>query len=209
MAVLVVIAQLRHAIPLDLMVWLSIIAAVCVLWRGPGWRGVGLNRPASVWRTLAIGIAVGLGYQFFSLYVLEPLIAHSTSGVLPDVSVFRSVVGDRHALAFWTAMSWTRAGFAEEAVYRGWLMLRLAELGLFSRGAWIAALLGSSSAFGAMHFYQGWSGTITAGLTGVVLAIVYLVTGRNLWAAVVAHSVMDTAGFVMIYFGLYPGLYTS
>jgi len=47
---------------------------------------------------------------------------------------------------------------------------------------------------------------IATGLSGFVFAVIYLATDRNLWAAIVAHGAMDTAGFVMIYFGVYPGL---
>ena len=43
-------------------------------------------------------------------------------------------------------------------------------------------------------------------MTGVLFAITYLATGRNLWAAIIAHGVLDTAGFVMMYAGVYPGL---
>jgi len=60
--------------------------------------------------------------------------------------------------------------------------------------------------FGIVHAYQGVSGMITTGLTGVVFGATYLASGRNLWAAIVAHGTLDTAGFLMMYAGVYPGL---
>ena len=75
----------------------------------------------------------------------------------------------------------------------------LAALGLLS--VWWRGL-----AFGAVHVYQGLSGMVATGLTGLVLAGVYVGTGRNLWAASATHGVLDTAGFVLIYLGLYPGI---
>ena len=186
--------------------WLLAVAAVWLWWRGPGWRAIGLRRPESWVRVLIVGIAVGLGYQFISLYAIEPLVARMTSTQLPDVSNFSSVVGDKRQLAFWLLMSWTAAAFAEEAVYRGWLTTRIAELGRFSSGAWAAAVISSSVLFGIAHFYQGASGMIATGLTGLVLACVYVATGRNLWASILAHGVMDTTGFLMIYLGVYPGV---
>ena len=70
----------------------------------------------------------------------------------------------------------------------------------------MGAALASSALFGAIHLYQGISGIIATGVSGLVFAWLYLRTGRNLWLSIVAHGVMDTAGFVLIYFGVYPGL---
>ena len=116
------------------------------------------------------------------------------------------LVGDEWQLARWLLISWTLAGFAEEVVFRGWILTRLAEVGRYSTSAWLAAVVVSSVAFGAVHVYQGLSGMVATGLTGLVLAGVYLGTGRNLWAAIATHGVLDTAGFVLIYLGLYPGI---
>ena len=85
-------------------------------------------------------------------------------------------------------------------------MTRLAELGLFSTRGWAASALASSALFGAAHLYQGASGVMATGLSGLVFASVYLASGRNLWACILAHGVLDTAGFLLIYFGVYPGL---
>ena len=198
-------AALAGYVPLSPTPWLLTVAAVFLWWRGPGWGGIGLTRPDRTARVLAIGIATGIGYQFLGLYVVEPLIA-AVSGRLPDASMFRSVIGDEWRLVFWLAMSWTLAAFMEEMVYRGWILTRLAELGRFSTTGWTAGVLGSSALFGAAHLYQGASGVVATGLTGLVFALVYLATGRNLWASILAHGFLDTAGFLLIYFGVYPGL---
>ena len=81
-----------------------------------------------------------------------------------------------------------------------------AELWRFSTNGWIAGVLVSSALFGVVHLYQGASGMIASGLSGLVFACVYLATDRNLWASILAHGSMDTVGFLMIYFGVYPGL---
>jgi membrane protease YdiL (CAAX protease family) len=206
LAVSVTTASLKGYIPFSLVLWLLVLASLFLWWRGPGWLGVGLRRPVRVRRTIGIGISVGIGYQFFALYVLEPLIARMTSGQVPDVSAFRSLVGNGAQLAFWLAIAWSLAAFLEEMVYRGWLMARFAELGQFSAGGWLAAVLGSSVLFGAAHLYQGASGVIATGLSGLVFSLVYLATGRNLWASILAHGFNDTTGFVMMYLGVYPGL---
>jgi len=152
-------------------------------------------------------VAAALGaYQIPSLYVVEPAIAWLTSGELPDVSAFRSVVGDEQLLLFWLAISWTLAAFMEEMVYRGWLVARVAELARFTLGGWVVGVLATSLAFGLAHLYQGTSGVMATGLSGLIFGIAYLASGRNLWCAILAHGLMDTIGFVMIYLGVYPGV---
>lgn len=186
--------------------WLAAAGALLISCRGPGWRDAGLGRPASWPRTVAVGAIAGFGFQFAGTYMVEPLVARLTTGVLPDVSQFRTLVGNEAVLAFWLVISWTLAAVLEEVAYRGWILTRCAELGGCSRGAWLAGLLVSSALFGAVHAYQGVSGMVATGLTGVVFGATYLATGRNLWAAVIAHGTLDTAGFVMMYAGVYPGL---
>jgi hypothetical protein len=186
--------------------WLVAIAAFSLMWRGPNLRCIGLARPASLPRTIGVGLLVGVGYQLVGTFTVEPIIARLTLGELPDVSGFRSLVGDEMQLAYWIALSWSLAALIEEVAYRGWILMRLAEIGRFSRGSWVGGMLASSVLFGVVHAYQGLSGMIATGLTGLVFAAVYLAMGRNLWASITAHGVLDTTGFVMMYFGVYPGL---
>jgi membrane protease YdiL (CAAX protease family) len=186
--------------------WLLVAGLIAFRLRGPGWRAIGLARPASISRTIAIGVLVGLGYQIVGTYLVEPLIARLTSGELPNVSQFSNLIGNEALLLFWLTLSWTLAAVVEELGYRGWILTRCVEIGGGSRGAWVAAVLVSSVLFGVVHAYQGLSGMISTGLTGVLFAVTYLASGRNLWAAIIAHGVLDTAGFVMMYAGVYPGL---
>jgi CAAX protease family protein len=179
--------------------------ALFLWWRGPGWRGIGLRRPDRWGRAVAIGGVLSL-YQFASLYVVEPLLARLTSGELPDVTMFASLVGDEWQLVFWLAISWTVAAFMEELVFRGWLTARLAESIGPVHSAWVFAVVLSSMVFGLSHLYQGLSGMLATGISGLLFGAAYLATGRNLWGAILAHGLTDTIGFVMIYLGIYPGL---
>jgi len=63
---------------------------------------------------LLIGAVVGVGYQFFGTYVVEPLIARATSGALPDVSAFRAAIGDTQRLAILIVIGWTLGAIVEE-----------------------------------------------------------------------------------------------
>ena len=185
--------------------YLLVIGALFLWSRGPGWRAIGLRRPANWGRTIAIGAALSL-YQFVSLYVIEPFLARVTNGELPDVSIFRTLVGNPVELVFWLVMSWTLAAFMEEMVFRGYLTARVAELVGSRERALVIAIVATSVIFGVAHLYQGLSGVLGTGIAGLVFGLAYLASGRNLWCAIIAHGLVDTIAFVMIYLGVYPGL---
>lgn len=179
--------------------WLS-------LWlRGLGWRSVGLAVPAAWGRVLLVGVLTGVGYQYASLYAVEPLIARAT-GELPDVSMFAPLVGNVQFLLLSLLVAWTLAAFGEELVFRGYLMNRIADLAGRGGAGWALGLALTSILFGVVHLYQGASGVIATGLSGLVFGASYLASGRNLWAPIIAHGVYDTVGFALIFLGKYPGM---
>jgi hypothetical protein len=85
LALLIPVGGLVGIIPFSSTPFLLLFGWVMLWLRGIGWRDLGLRRPAS-WRwTLLMGVAIGIAYQYLSLYVVEPLLARLT-GNLPDVS---------------------------------------------------------------------------------------------------------------------------
>lgn len=204
-ALLILVGYLAGFIPTSETPFLFLLGWLSLWLRGAGWRSVGLRRPASWGRTLLLGIVVGAGYQFFSLYVLEPLIVMPTGEPI-DLSQFAPVKGNLFLLSLWLLLVWTLAAFGEEFVYRGYLMNRVAELGGGGGAAWAVSLVLVSVLFGVGHLYQGGSGVIDNVLAGLVYGALYLSSGLNLWAPIIAHGVYDTVALLLIYWGKYPGL---
>ena len=202
---LVTAAYLADFIPLSGTPYLLLLGWLSLWLRGTGWRSVGLRRPASWGRTLLLGIAVGVVYQFFSLYVLEPLIVLLTGEPI-DLRQFTSIEGNVFLLCLFLLLVWTLAAFGEEFVYRGYLMNRVAELAGGGGTAWALSLVVVSVLFGVVHAYQGISGVTANVAAGLVYGALYLWSGRNLWAPIIAHGVYDTVALLLIYWGKYPGL---
>ena len=82
--------------------------------------------------------------------------------------------------------------WAEETIFRGYLMLRLREL----TSSDLAALLISSFAFSLGHGYEGSAGVITVGFMGIVFGLVYLWRG-NLVTAMTMHFLQDLVGIII------------
>jgi hypothetical protein len=63
----------------------------------------------------------------------------------------------------------------------------------------VIGLVFTSIVFGLVHFYQGLGGILGVGFVGLVYGIVYLVSGRNLWVTIIAHSLTGTSYFIILY----------
>jgi hypothetical protein len=48
--------------------WLVAVATLFLWWRGPGWRAIGVRRPTSLTRTLALGVIAELATSSWALF---------------------------------------------------------------------------------------------------------------------------------------------
>jgi membrane protease YdiL (CAAX protease family) len=149
---------------------------------------------------VALGIATGVLLQVLSEFVTEPLIARLT-GQVADLSEFKPLVGNVKLAMVYFVVVWTWAAFGEELAYRGYVLNRAADVGGRTRAAWVVAFVLVMALFGFGHSYQGIAGMIGSAVSGLIFGLVYLGSGRNLWASITAHGVTDTVGIALIFFG--------
>jgi len=179
-----------------LMLWLR--------WRGEGLAKFGLVRPR--FRDLALGLALAvaaLALDSVVRSVTTPLIVAWT-GANPhlDQQTFAALRGDLGAYLIVIPSVWLFAALGEEFLFRGYLLTRLAEIFGRSRTAWALAIVGQAAAFALSHWYQGPVGMVPIGIGAVLTGIVTTAWGRNLWPAIIAHGLIDTLGFTMLYLGI-------
>ena len=91
---------------------------------------------------------------------------------------------------WWRAISIT-AGICEEVLYRGFVMWFLGHW----MSPWLAAIA-AGAAFGVAHLYQGTSGMLKTGVTGVLMGLLYAGTGSLLWPMIL-HAAVDLQGGAM------------
>ncbi len=198
-------ADFRHLIFFSKTPYLALFGWISLRVRKLHWRDVGLSRFRDWKTTLVWGVAAGLALEGFELFVSQPILVRLL-GKQPDLEDFRPLIGNLKLTLIFLALAWTLAAFGEEMVYRGYLMNRVADLFNRTRRAWIISLILVHFAFGLAHAYQGWTGIIDEGLSGLLLGVIYLRTGRNLAVPVIAHGIGDSIDFVLIFFGKYPGM---
>ena len=202
---LIFYADFKHHIIFSKTPYLLLFGWLSLRVRKLRWRDVGLKRFRSWKTTIALGIAAGILLESFELFVSQPLLVKYLHKQ-PDLEVFRDLNGNLKMTLLFIALAWTLAAFGEEMVYRGYLMNRVADLLNRTRPAWVISLIVVHLGFGLAHAYQGWTGIIDEGLMGLLLGIIYLRTGRNLFVPIIAHGISDTIDFILIFLGKYPGM---
>ena len=161
--------------------------------RGERLADIGLKRPASWMRTFMIGVGLA-AIVFIAIYVSEK------AGFRRDLSKFKDVQGNPELALFGVLYASIGAGFYEEFMFRGFLMQGLAMLFGASRGAWIVACVVQGALFGAAHAYQNPLGIAITGTLGVLMGLLVLASGRNLWPVIIGHGLFDASRFVLFYF---------
>ncbi len=181
-----------------------LIATVVLNQRNSGWRKIGLGRPASWLKTILLGIGTVVIYIIVANIILPVLLQllPLPTFVSSDQSNYASLYNNLPMLLLYVAAAWTIIPFGEEMVFRAFLMDSLALLFQNSKGQWALALIGSSILFGLAHFSWGVAGVIQTTVMGLVLGTIFLKTGRNLWVTIIAHGILNTMVFTLIYSGV-------
>jgi membrane protease YdiL (CAAX protease family) len=187
----------RYAGPITASCTVALIAAL-MRQRGMRWCNLGMRRPSRPQRLFAQVPVVLVAWLAVSAGAATLVGQYLPS---PDTSArFGDLAGNLPATLWWIAIGWLIGGFAEEIIFRGFLLNRLkALLPRGARGSVMAVLL-QAFLFGAVHVYnRGLFGLLVLGAVGAVLGTFYLVFHRNLWPVILAHGLGNTLGFLVRY----------
>jgi membrane protease YdiL (CAAX protease family) len=168
--------------------------------RDGGWKVAGLTRPSSWRRTWVLALVAAVVLQVGSEFLIEPLAQQIWHQPEQVSSLLSSGMTTKKALLT-LGIIWTFAAFGEELGYRGYLLTRIADLGNRSTLAYVIAMVCVAVLFGFGHYYKGPAGVLDSTYSGLVLGTLFLVSGRNLWAPILAHGLSDTYAVVLVYMG--------
>ena len=183
---------------------LSILIGSWVLKRrGSSWREIGLAQPVSWLKTILYGILAFVSAVFVITFV-ETLILNIPGLNLapPDISRFDVLEGNLTFLIFGLAGAWTTIAFGEELFYRAFLVTRLNMVFSSIKFSRALAILFSGIIFGLAHFAEGPAGIATNGAFGILFSWIYLRSKQNLWITIIAHGLLNTIRFVLVFYGI-------
>ena len=163
------------------------------------WSQLGVVPPADgrmIASVAIVGAIIGLTVQ--QVRAIGRTTAERRMAIRPKLAFVEYLLPhSRQELRWFTALSIT-AGACEELLFRGFLLWVLkAYVGIA-----MAALIGVV-VFGVLHIYQGARGALKAGIAGLVMTIIVLVTGW-LIPAMVVHALVDLSSGVLGFAVLRP-----
>jgi membrane protease YdiL (CAAX protease family) len=196
------IAQATH---IDALALLAAPCCVLIVWpllrlRGECWANLGFRRPASIRRTLGVAIAATVLLVVGTIGLRWLLTV--TMGWQPDTHRFDALRGNWTLLLFGLVVAWTTAAFAEELLFRGFIMHSVHQImseATRAPGPWIWALVISAVLFGLGHAYQGLAGAIITFAIALGYGAAFFANRRNLWSAILAHGLYDTVAFLLVF----------
>ena len=189
-----------HILPNEVPI-LFVLGWISLRLRDGGWKAAGLTRPNSWWKTVALAVGAAAVLQVGSEVVVGPLASRFWPGPQHVSQVLGSAaLGWRQALTTMLII-WTFAAFGEELSYRGYLLTRAADIFARSNAAYFLAMILVAVLFGFGHYYKGPAGVLDSTYSGLVLGCAYLLSGRNLWAAILAHGLSDTFALLVVFMG--------
>jgi membrane protease YdiL (CAAX protease family) len=167
-------------------VTIAAIAGLVVSGLVPG-EMVGLRAPAS-W-PWAIGLSVAA----------IVLLVWSARRMRPKAQMIREKMRDRGGAVLpesdaerrWFAAVSVGAGVSEELAYRGFMFFYLTAY--VPRLNTLESVILTSVIFGVAHLYQGWRGIVASGISGLILACAFVLTG-NLLLPMVLHAMGNLRG---------------
>jgi uncharacterized protein len=167
---------------------------------GRGMHAIGFRRPTSWPRIVLIALGAAALRILLGNFVAEPITGRFWPPAKAPAGA-SDITGHPWIALAALVFVWLFAAFGEEIGYRGYLLTRAADVGGRSRAAYWVALMLVSVLFGYGHFYKGPAGIVDSSIAGLILGAAYLLTGRNLWVAVLGHGFIDTFAVVAVYLG--------
>lgn len=173
-------------------------AVAATLIRGGSLADLGFKRPRR-WLTVPFWV-LGIFVVFVVAQGVAPvLIANFIDVSQPDMSRYDYIRGDLSAAIVMGLALPLTAAIPEEIVYRGFLINRLITVFGQSRVGGALAVLVQAVIFGAVHFQWGAGGLLVAAVMGLVWGFAFLLSGRNLWIVIFAHSAAHVAMIMQLY----------
>ncbi|WP_109434668.1 CPBP family intramembrane glutamic endopeptidase [Aquimarina sp. AU119] len=161
-----------------------------------GFQRKGIN----IKNLLIVAPLLGIAIFLFYGYVMMPGVTYLTGQPI-DFSEFEIYKGNLPATLNLLALIWVSAAFGEEIVFRGYLMRQFTKFFGSSKISLAINILLFGFIFGWIHAYQGISGQILSGITGMILAVIFHIRKSDLWFNIAVHGFIDTVFLVYLYYG--------
>jgi membrane protease YdiL (CAAX protease family) len=172
--------------------------------RGQRWAHFGLILRFGTWRSVirALLLSVLVFVAAMAAFVVGAILMANVVGIPEgaDMSRYSYLRGNLPMTILALVSVYIVSAFAEEVIYRAFLITRIAELRAGGKAPLGLAVVVSSVVFGLVHSDWGLAGMVQTSFMGLALGVSYLAVRRNLWVTILAHAYMDTILVLQMYF---------
>ncbi len=161
---------------------------------------LGFSKPPHLFRTILLAAGLALAFQLIVYVAVWPAIEKLT-GQPMELGVFAQLKGNTNLLVFSLASGWIVGGLLEETIFRSFFISRFINQ-LPDKIGMVVGIILSSLLFGYLHAYQGPTGQILTGFTGLLLGTIYVINKQNIWLCILTHGFIDTISLTVLYFDL-------
>jgi len=180
---------------------LILLIASAIEYKKDCFKSVGFQRKRiNIKSLLIIAPLFGTTFFLFYYYLMLPCVTHLTGQPI-DFSVFEPYTGNLPATLSLFIYIWISAAFGEEIVFRGYLMRQFTKFFGSSKISLVVNILLFGFVFGWIHAYQGISGQVISGISGMLFSIIFHIRKNDLWFNIAAHGFFDTVALIFIYNG--------
>ena len=178
---------------------LSLVAvAAAVFLNHTSLAALGFVPQQSWFATIGLSLLYGAGIAVLGIILIDPL-AEKVTGVPHDYSIVEGVRGSLQGLILTVLLIWVTVAFMEEILFRGFLMTEIVKVLGSSGWALTVNIVFTSVVFGLAHWYQGRSGVLSSGTIGLLISLMFVYSGFNLWLVILVHGFIDTTYLVLMY----------
>ena len=190
-------------------IWAANLLMLAVIYvglrfRGQGWAHLGLSLGPPDLKSTSIVVlkSVPVFAAAIIAFVAGAILMANLVGMpkTADMSKYDYLQGNLTMTILALGSVYVVSSFAEEVIYRGFLITRIIELAEDRKWTSRFAIVFSSLMFGLVHSDWGLAGMVQASCMGLALGTSYLIVQRNLWVIILAHAYMDTILILQMYF---------
>ena len=150
--------------------------------------------------TLVIAFSMASIILMAIYFVVRPALELVTNE-LHQIGTFSNLRGNLKLLVIGIGMGWILGGFAEEIVFRGFLLKKISDQ-LPGKIGQVVAVAITSIIFGYLHAYQGFVGQLLAGIIGITLGSIFIMNEGRIWLNILIHGFINTISMVIVYLGI-------
>ena len=160
------------------------------------WKDLGFRKPDSLLKTVLVTVAILIAIPI-SIIIFQQVQELLPFSLAPDnsskeaVSKFGDLKGNW--LHFFTIIPFVLIQSAlEELLDRAFLINWFERAFSSTTFATIMAVILQALIFGFRHSYDISERSITVAIIGLIMGIAYVTSGRNVWALIIAHCILNT-----------------